>query len=288
MTIVGDFLVMMSGKRICDSPPMTDEDDPVIQTMPIHLSTKLDPSIHVHQYPLMSRSLQPPPSAIAAGKRITARLKPTSKRIEVHIPSDTRAGYWNTDKAHDLGAALVRDDREKNQTSESQSTSTMPRLDHVRMRSEQIPIKGAYMIGVIRAGVLHLHPINEMHQLRPTLTYLDAATSKKRKGANDEDDSDESDGPPPDPDEAPSIPTLPKKRERKIDPTDMKEVQVAARKTDTEPTGRGGSGAGGGAQGLSLVRREMLQMLRTEEDEGWQGFDFYPPEVSEASLLILS
>lgn len=267
-----------------------DSDDPIVSILPIHLTTRLSPNIHIHQYPLRNRPLQPPPSAVAAGKRITARVKPTSRRVEVHVPSDTRPGFWNPERAHDMGVAQIRDDREKNQeiaNKDASSSSSEPRLEQVRMRSEQVPIKGAYMLGIVRGGQLHLHPISETHQLRPTLTYLDAASNKKRKGANEE-ESDEDDGPPLDPDEpaAPATKTTSPKKEKKLDLGETREVQVAARKTDTEPTGRGGVGGGGnGPQGLSTVRREMLHTLRTEEEEEWQEFQFCSEEVSHFILF---
>ncbi|KAJ6574904.1 DNA-directed RNA polymerase III subunit Rpc5 [Mycena capillaripes] len=244
-----------------------DIEDEVVSSIPIRFSNALSPKIQIHQFPLLTRPLQVPPSAAASGKRIAARIKPNVPRLEIHVPSDTRAEVWNSDRGRDLGAARVDDDREKNQESKSKGREgDEPRLSEVRMRSEQIQQKGSHMLGIVRDGQLHLHPISETHQLRPTLTYLDILSRKnKRSRAGGGSDSDSDDGPPPDPDE-PAPPPPPKKEKKPSG--EAREVQVTARKSEDK----------GGVQpvhgGLSVARREMLIAIRAEEDEGWQDLEF--------------
>jgi DNA-directed RNA polymerase-3 subunit RPC5 len=114
-----------------------------------------------------------------------------------------------------------------------------------------------------RVGKLHLHPISEMHQLRPSLTYLDVLSRKnKRSRGGGESDSESDDGPPPDPDEATAAP--PKKEKKSTG--EVKEVHVTARKADDS----GALGQGG----MSAVRREMLHIIRAEEEDKWENFAF--------------
>lgn len=123
-------------------------------------------------------------------------------------------------------------------------------------------------------GQLHLHPVSEMHQLRPSLTYLDVLSrkNKRRTGGGGGSESDTDDGPPPDPDEpVPPPPSI--KKEKKVT-GEAREVQVSARKASDDK---------GGVQplqgGLSTVRREMLLAIRAEEDEPWEDLDFCDWEV---------
>jgi len=110
------------------------------------------------------------------------------------------------------------------------------------------------------AGKLHLHPISEAHQLRPSLTYLDVLSRKSKRSRAGESDSDSDDGPPPDPDEPPPP--------RNKKPTgEAKEVHVTARKADDS--------AGLGQGGISAVRREMLHIIRQEDEEKWENLDFF-------------
>ncbi|KAJ8456313.1 hypothetical protein ONZ45_g18771 [Pleurotus djamor] len=247
---------------------MDTSDDRLIDVLPIRFSNALVPQIIVHQFPLLTRPLQVPPSASAAGKRISARIKPGVRRVEIHVPADTRPEVWSDEKAKYLGAARVTDDMERNQDPGSQE----PRLQEVRLSSEQIPQWGAPTLGIIRNGELHLHPISETHQFRPTLTYLDVLSRKNKRSRNNADGSDSDDGPPPDPDEAPPVPTV-KKEKKPI--TDAKEVQVAARKTDD----KSGFQAQGG---MSTARREMLASIRAEEEEGWVELGYYDVNSDEA------
>jgi DNA-directed RNA polymerase III subunit RPC5 len=117
---------------------------------------------------------------------------------------------------------------------------------------------------VCDVGKLHLHPISETHQLRPTLTYMDILTRKikRRSGADSDEDSD--DGPPPDPDEPTTI-HAPKKEKKTT--SEAKEVQVAVRKSDDKSMQLGG--------GLTAVRRELLMAIRAEEDERWEDLQYF-------------
>jgi DNA-directed RNA polymerase III subunit RPC5 len=117
-------------------------------------------------------------------------------------------------------------------------------------------------------GQLHLHPISETHQLRPTLTYLDVF-SRKNKRSRGDDDSDSDDGPPPDPDE-PAPPPVQKKEKKPAG--EVKEIQVAARRAVGDDKSMQG--------GLSTARREMLMILRAEEDETWEDLEVFGGEVS--------
>lgn len=134
---------------------MDDSDDPVVARLPVRLSNALDPQIHVQQFPLLTRPLVVPPPAAAAGKKIRARLKPNTRRLEIHVPVDTRPEVWNQERAVFLGTTQVEDDRLKNQeTSTGKQRKEEPRLSEVRMQSEMIPPRGVYMLGIVRDGKL--------------------------------------------------------------------------------------------------------------------------------------
>lgn len=272
---------------------MDPEDDQLVSVLPIHFSNALVPNLQFHQFPLLTRPLQVPPSAAASGKRVKARLKTDARRFEIHVPVDTRPEVWNAEKSKELGSARVEDDKEKNQeqVKSKQREGEEPRLTEVRLHSERAPQMGAYVLGIVRDGTsalccydstslarnytgkLHLHPISETHQFRPTLTYMDILTRKtKRRGSDDDSD----DGPPPDPDEPAPAPA-PKKEKKPS--AEAKEVQVAISKNADD---RGMSFAGG----LTAVRREMLTAIRTEEDERWEEYEYCGSEVSLHSITI--
>ncbi|KAF9532069.1 DNA-directed RNA polymerase III subunit Rpc5 [Crepidotus variabilis] len=249
-------------------------DDELVSVLPIHFSNALSPNIQIHQFPLLTRPLQVPPSAEQSGKFIKARIKPGIKRLEIHVPADTRTDVYNLEKSKNLGAARLEDDKVKNQENKDKAREEDPRLSEVRLRSEEVVQKGSYVLAVIRNGKMHFHPVSEIHQLRPTLTYLDILSRKSKRSRGGDSDSD-SDGPPPDPDDP--IPVAPVKKEKK--PTgEAKEVHVTAKKAD-DTIGQGG---------LSAGRREMLHHLRLEEEEKWEDLQFFDASTEESSAALES
>ena len=257
-------------------------DDEAVGLMPIHYTNALASNVAVLQFPLLTRPLEVPPSAAASGKRIKARIKPNVRKLEVHVPADVRPEVWNKEQAAILGAARLEDDKEKNQESKvKQREGEQPRLSEVRMSSEEIPRAGTYMLGVVRNGTsspllfvlyliksqgrLSLHPIAEMHQLRPTLTYMDHL-SRKKGGRGGDDSGSEDDGPPQDPDEVAAEVTKKEKPEPQA-----KEVQVSVRKSTPDEKNVLG--------GLSVQRRELLSHIRAEEDDPWEELVYYDGAV---------
>lgn len=140
-----------------------DDNDVLLSTLPVHFSKTLAPSVHLHQFPLLTRPLQVPPSAAQAGKHIRVRVKPKSSRIEVHVPVDTRPEVWNKDRSKELGQARARDDLESAGTGagtkkmkEKEVEGEENRLTEVRLQSEPVPDRGIHMLGIVRDGAFLL------------------------------------------------------------------------------------------------------------------------------------
>lgn len=246
--------------------------DELITVLPVHFTNALSPNVQLHQFPLLNRPLQVPPSAQMSGKRITARIKPGTRRIELHVPADTRPEVWSSDKSRDFGAARIEYDAEKRQERKGLKEGEEPRLREIRLQSEQLPQRGIHMLGIMRNGKLNLHPIKETHQFRPTLTYLDILSRRNRRGRQGGSDSESDDGPPLDPDDPLPVET-PKKEKKSTGPG--KEIQVSARKSDDK-------GATSTLGSLSVIRRDMLRVIRSEEDEEWQELHFFDVTENES------
>lgn len=65
-----------------------DDDDEIAATLPIYLHHSLAPALTQFQYPLQHRNLRVPTWAEERGKKITARVKEQSGRIDVEVPID--------------------------------------------------------------------------------------------------------------------------------------------------------------------------------------------------------
>ena len=136
---------------------MSTHDDQIISTLPIHISSSLLPGLQIYQFPLLTRPLQVPPSAAQSGKKIRARMKPKTGRLEIHVPVDTRQEVWNKERSKELGRARTEDDAEKGHGDKGKQKETDDyRLSEIRLQSERIPDRGTYMLGVVREGKLSL------------------------------------------------------------------------------------------------------------------------------------
>ena len=130
------------------------------------------------------------------------------------------------------------------------------------------------MIHTWELGRLCLHPIGEIHQLRPTLTYLDILSrkNKRHRTGGGGSDSESDGGPPPDPDEpAPN----PVPRKEKTLGREAREAQVSARKSNEKGELQPLQG------GLSTIRREMLSIIHDEQDESWTSLDYCDEQVCD-------
>lgn len=138
-----------------------EEEDELVASLPIHFSEHLHPNLHLHQFQLLSRPLQVPPSAAAAGKTIKARYKPNSGRYEIHVPNDVRPEVWDSARGRDLGAARYEEDREEATLHDVKFKEQDPRemrLNETRLLSERVPHAGAYVLGVVRDGEIISKP----------------------------------------------------------------------------------------------------------------------------------
>jgi DNA-directed RNA polymerase-3 subunit RPC5 len=227
-------------------------------------------------------------------------------RVEIHIPADVRQEIWNAEKARSFGEGREEEDKEDAGIADAAGSkgkgkgrvSEEARLSEVRLRSERVPSQGDYMLGIMHDERLHLHPISEVHQFRPSMTYLDVVnrrTTSRRRGAGSDS---ESEGPPPDPDLEPLLVPPSKEREKKEKEKERslkeaREVQVTTRRSEGGASSSGGSTQISFPGGLSGTRREMLLQMREEAESRWENLkwcDVESPESSEAfdSLLASS
>jgi hypothetical protein len=169
IAIIGNCQVVTVVTPMMDSE-MTEHDE-LVSVLPIHFSDTLAPNIHIHQFPLLTRPLQEPPTALLSGKRITARIKPQTRRLEIHVPVDTRPEVCNPQKSKELGAARADDDREKNQDRKEKREDEEPRLSETRLKSEEITHKGVQVLGIVRDGEFDCNVADVLAQVFRQTTF---------------------------------------------------------------------------------------------------------------------
>ncbi|KAK9329753.1 Sin-like protein conserved region-domain-containing protein [Lipomyces starkeyi] len=131
-----------------------DDDDPIVKSFPIYLSSRLASHLHIFQYPVRPNTR--PYTGSQGEPVLDLRVKPDSGIVQVDVPINT-THFYDHEKGEKWGAV----DRQT--------------LGGVMTQSE------GYMIGIFKDGELHLTPVKGTCQLRPSFTYVDkdAQTEKE-------------------------------------------------------------------------------------------------------------
>ncbi|GAA5980232.1 hypothetical protein JCM11641_005514 [Rhodosporidiobolus odoratus] len=264
-----------------------DDDDPVVRRLPVYYTPQYLQSLCLLQFPdrpphpnsahpLLPPGLRPDwandynPSV---GK-LTAKLKPVTQHLEVTVPIEKHPERWNDDNAKHFAQGVVEDrDKEREKAQEKKGRRKRKdaaddeeeqrykedkearRLDKMIYASTGVPEVTSYLVGVVKNDALHLNPVNQTFQLRPSLTYLDNILAQERRAkraaqaGDDDDDEDVSD-------------TELRKEEAKA-------VQVSIKQQGGD-AGKGPLGGGNGRAGADL-----FSPMRAEEMESWKPLQHY-------------
>jgi DNA-directed RNA polymerase-3 subunit RPC5 len=284
----------------------TDSSSRLLSSMPIYLSQSLASTskLQIFQYPTYAggRSLPIPQSARERGLQPSMRIRPKANRIEVELPLDLRPMVYNTEKGEiyaegaDAAAAASRETRDepevkvKREFGEAepfdragrQSSGRIRRLEKTRLESSLMPPQTQYMIGVIRDNALHLTAVDSMHQMRPSMHYLDAKDALKRqderrKAGDDEDEDLDEEG------EQPA-----KKSESSNTKRKAQSINVTLRGESAGNRGGGSSTPVGGIRSGPAVgdsRDHLMRADREAESERWVNLNWKDETSAEAAKI---
>ncbi|KAG2176625.1 hypothetical protein INT44_007289 [Umbelopsis vinacea] len=159
-----------------------EEEDELLHEIPVYLSTKLAQNLYLFQYPLRVLPFAPGTGPAAA------RIKPKSQLIEVDLPIDTRAPTYDKGRGDDFASGVsgekfrtVFDQEDEDDYSGRPKKRTL--LDKQTLGSTLIPTKTKYLVGVLKDKELHVTPLTNTVQMRPTLSYIDKSDEKERASA---------------------------------------------------------------------------------------------------------
>ncbi|KPV78491.1 uncharacterized protein RHOBADRAFT_50952 [Rhodotorula graminis WP1] len=297
-----------------DDDASDDDDDPIVRRLPVYYTPHFLESLCLLQYPdrpphpdsahpLVPPALRPDwsrdPDPTAG--RLAAKYKPNTQHLELTLPMEKHPDRWNEDEAHKYAAGVVEDrDRQRERELEQQGKKAKGRRrrkdagahedeDEQRYREEKesrrldkmvyastgVPEVTSYLVGVVKNDALHLNPVNQTFQLRPSLTYLDnllAIERRNKRLAQQNDDDDESD-----------VSDTELKKEA------AKAVQVQVKQQLAQQERNGGAPGSAGQTAAMMVRggngragASLFDPLRAEEAEEWKPVKHYHANTKEA------
>uniref|UniRef100_UPI00398F3D95 DNA-directed RNA polymerase III subunit RPC5 isoform X2 n=1 Tax=Pristiophorus japonicus TaxID=55135 RepID=UPI00398F3D95 len=160
----------------------SEEDDPIIREIDVHLAKSLAEKLYLFQYPVRPATMK-----YDDVTHLTARIKPKQQKVEVEMAIDTVSPNYCRSKGEQI--ALNVDGAS---TDDSGSTYATKLMDKQIFSSIQSAVNTSrYAAAVYRKGELHITPLHGILQLRPSFSYLDKADAKhrEREAANEAGDS---------------------------------------------------------------------------------------------------
>lgn len=126
---------------------MTDHGgDEVIKRFEVYLSHKLSDKLYVLQYPL-----RPKDNNYNLNQLKEVRFKPNHKKMEMEFEVNTRSEHFDADTGQEYTSFCLS--------------------------STSVPVKANYAVGILRGNQLHLTPLWNMLQLRPSFQHINEGYS---------------------------------------------------------------------------------------------------------------
>ena len=222
------------------------EDDPVIKEYDVCASQMLAKYLHIFQFPV-----HPAARGLTSTPRAT-RIKPNAGVIEIDMPVDTKRPVYDTQRGMELGCSMAGK-RYMDYAGDGGSGRSCPQFDTLTLCSTRVPQHACYAAGYIKNGQLHLTPVANTLQFRPSLKYLDRIDDLERashKAALDDEASDN-----------------PTDRENNDHP--MRTLQVQVKSTDMNwPNAAVTAGP------------NSIQLLKQVSEELWTRLQYFDVDVS--------
>mmetsp|Transcript_69739 Transcript_69739/g.220799 ORF Transcript_69739/g.220799 Transcript_69739/m.220799 type:complete len:166 (+) Transcript_69739:239-736(+) len=133
--------------------------DKVVKEFDVFLASPIDSSTKLY---LLQCPLRPPwrpyliddslEKASGGDKPVRIQLKPQQGRVEMEIPMDQMSENYNAGASDHL------------------------HIQNISLKSQPAPLRTSHAVGIFtKSGELHLVPVNNAVQLRPSLQHLDKA-----------------------------------------------------------------------------------------------------------------
>lgn len=240
-------------------------------------------------HPLVPPSLRPTTGGMAGGK-ILARYRPGVRHLALEIPLEVRAGTeeerFNDDRARHFARGLPSSQKGTNAKGkrparyDDEDDDPDP-LARITLASQSIPEQTHYVVGIRRDDEIHLVPLAQTMQLRPSLEYLDrlkemtaqASRAARRRAGQEADSSDEEEGGGAGGEGEEGEDSPPKKAKKKEGPDTSRAVQVSL-------------AASGVDRGNNRAGASLFAPLRAAEGESWVPLSHYHSEVRLLSTSL--
>uniref|UniRef100_A0A182P6C8 DNA-directed RNA polymerase III subunit RPC5 n=1 Tax=Anopheles epiroticus TaxID=199890 RepID=A0A182P6C8_9DIPT len=161
---------------------MEDEDDPVVEEIPVHLSKTLADNLYVLQYPVKSAT-----ATFDDGRVVNCCVKPINQQIKVDYALDTASRHYDAFKGEQFALAADGKQRDKSQKLTFRS-GTMDKQSF--LSTKPIEDVGRYLVCVMQDGEVHATPLKGIVAMRQMFSYFDKQDTRTKAEQKAERDAD--------------------------------------------------------------------------------------------------
>ncbi|KAI5652061.1 sin-like protein conserved region domain-containing protein [Phthorimaea operculella] len=171
-----------------------EEDDPIVQEIPVFLSQALKDNLYLYQYPVRPGNRDWKDVNI-----VNASIKPKNKLVRLEVGLDTESEKYCASKGEQI--ALNTDGLQEmsfiRKTDKEKEKEKAPYFRHgimdkiVYESSNPCTETEHYAVAILQDKELHLTPIQGIVQLRPACSYYDKQDKKKTDKSKAENSDDE-------------------------------------------------------------------------------------------------
>ncbi|XP_053690133.1 DNA-directed RNA polymerase III subunit RPC5 [Sabethes cyaneus] len=161
---------------------MDDEDDPVVEEIPVFLSTTLAENLYLLQYPVKSSN-----ATFDDGQVVNSCVKPINQQIKVDYALNTASKNYDSFKGEQF--AIAADGKEKDrQQKPTFRSGTMDKQSF--LSSKPIEDINRYMMCVLQDREIHATPLNGIVSMRQMFSYFDKQDTRTKAEQKAEQDAD--------------------------------------------------------------------------------------------------
>uniref|UniRef100_A0A182JGU0 Uncharacterized protein n=1 Tax=Anopheles atroparvus TaxID=41427 RepID=A0A182JGU0_ANOAO len=161
---------------------MEDEDDPVVEEIPVLLSKTLAEDLYLLQYPVKSST-----AALADSRVVNCCVKPINQQIKIDYALNAASANYDAFKGEQFALAADGKQRDKSQLLTFRS-GTMDKQSF--LSSKPIEDVSRYLVCVLQDGEMHATPLKGIVSMRQLFSYFDKQDKRTKAEQKAEQDAD--------------------------------------------------------------------------------------------------
>ncbi|XP_067005407.2 DNA-directed RNA polymerase III subunit RPC5 isoform X2 [Anabrus simplex] len=156
-----------------------DDDDPVVEEIPVYLSKTLLNKLYVYQYPVRPRHLSYDDEDV-----LKSCIKPEHQEVRLEIGINTHSPNYDTSKGEQIALNVDGSGATRKKSEDRHFESTC--MDKQILESTRaVTDASRYAVGILHDKEFHLTPVQGIVHLRPSFSYLDKSDKRAKELAKE-------------------------------------------------------------------------------------------------------